>query len=308
VDAVPVRDYLVRLGGEAVFDTVWRPLLRCKLGAAWREASAAFIWSSINRLYAARATPDRAEKMGFLRGSYEVMLVRMLDRIRASGGEVRAGASVDRLEPEAGRLAVVTEGRRTIHDQVISTIPPGRLAPIVEALAPDYAAELRGHRFHGVRVLLLLLRRPLTGYYVLNLADPDMPVTGVIEMGSLAPEDYFGPGRSLVYLPRYAPAGAPEYEQDDHAFRRDCLGLLRRIQPAFSEDWIEAEAAFRAPQVFALPEVGYGRRVPPVRTPIRGLFFAHNLQIYPRTLHNDAVVEVARQVDVELATPRPAGP
>jgi protoporphyrinogen oxidase len=302
VDRIGVEEYLVRLGGRQVFDKVWRPLLRAKLGDAWRDTSAAFIWSSIQRLTAARATPDRAEKLGFVLGSYEVVLERLARRIAEAGGRIRTRARVERLERHGERLALVLGRERAAHDVVVATIPPAALAGLVDGIAPEMAASLRAFRFLGVRVLVLLLRRPLTGYYVLNLADPDVPVTGVIEMGNLAPEGYFGAGRSLVYLPRYAEPESPAFRGDDAAFRRECLAFLGRVAPGFSESWIVAETAFRAPAVLPVPGIGFGDRLPPARTSVPGLYLAHNVQIYPRTLHNDAVVELARAVDVGLAT------
>ena len=307
VDETPVEDYLVRLGGRAAFERVWRPLLRSKLGETYTETSAAFIWSTINRLYAARATPDRSEKLGFLCGSYEVVLERLLESIRARGGEVRTGFAVDRLQPEPGGLRVAGGGGGRAHDAVVATIPPSALARIVTAIDPVYADSLRRFRFHGVRVHVLLLAAPLTPYYVVNLTEPDAPLTGVVEMGNLAPEGYFGEGRSLVYLPLYAHPEAPEYRRDEREFRAICLRFLQRLRPGFGADQIVAETAFRAPSVLPIPTLGFGRTLPAVRTPVPRLFFAHNLHVYPRPLHNDAVVSVARRIDQEIAGSLAAG-
>jgi len=47
-----------------------------------------------------------------------------------------------------------------------------------------------------------LLRKPLAGFYVMNITDGHLPFTGVIEMTALMDRNYFD-GHSLVYLPRY---------------------------------------------------------------------------------------------------------
>jgi len=307
VDRIGVEEYLVRLGGRAVFETVWRPLLRAKLGEAYRETSAAFIWSTINRLYRARATPDRAEKLGFLRGSYEAVLARLLERLRERGVEVRTGVAVGRLEPETGGIRLHWAGGARRHDAVLATVPPAALAPLVAPLAPAYAEELERFRFHGVIAWVLVIDRPLTDYYVINLTDLDTPITGIIEMGNLAPPGTFGPGRSLVYLPRYTATDSPAYQGSDEAFRRECLQFVRRAVPAFSLEWIVDQAVFRAPSVLPIPTLGFGRAVPPFRSPIAGLYFAHNLHTYPRPLHNDAIVEVARGFDRVLTGERLGG-
>ena len=49
-----VADWLTKLSGKRTFQKMWLPLLRAKLGECWRETSAAFIWATIARMYAAR--------------------------------------------------------------------------------------------------------------------------------------------------------------------------------------------------------------------------------------------------------------
>ena len=63
----------------------------------------------------------------------------------------------------------------------------------------------------GVVCLALLLKRSLSPYYVLNIADPEVACTGVIEMTNLTSTDETA-GRHLVYVPKYAPPGDPLYD------------------------------------------------------------------------------------------------
>jgi hypothetical protein len=104
-----------------------------------------------------------------------------------------------------------------------------------------------------------------------------------------------------VYLPRYTSSDSATYRGSDDAFRAECTEFVRRAVPAFSRDWIVEEAIFRAPSVLPIPTLGFGRALPAFRTPIPSLYFAHNLHVYPRPLHNDAIVEMARAFDRRLA-------
>ena len=47
-----VEQWLTRWSGRATFRRFWLPLLRAKLGESWPDANAAFIWATIQRLYA----------------------------------------------------------------------------------------------------------------------------------------------------------------------------------------------------------------------------------------------------------------
>jgi protoporphyrinogen oxidase len=50
MERIPVDAWLRRWSGARTFERFWKPLLRAKLGDAYRAASAAFIWATIQRL------------------------------------------------------------------------------------------------------------------------------------------------------------------------------------------------------------------------------------------------------------------
>jgi protoporphyrinogen oxidase len=70
LEDVPIERWLSANSGRKTFETVWRPLLIAKLGERYRDASAAFIWAIIVRLYAARRAGLGAERFGYLPGGY----------------------------------------------------------------------------------------------------------------------------------------------------------------------------------------------------------------------------------------------
>src|SRR5450631_1041926 len=54
LENIPVAEWLTRVFGRATYKKMWAPLLKCKLGSCREEASAAFIWATIVRLYSTR--------------------------------------------------------------------------------------------------------------------------------------------------------------------------------------------------------------------------------------------------------------
>ena len=74
LENISVGDWLTKLSGRRTFEKMWLPLLRCKLGECWRETSAAFIWATIARMYAARRTGLKKEMFGYCRGGYANIL------------------------------------------------------------------------------------------------------------------------------------------------------------------------------------------------------------------------------------------
>ena len=83
----------------------------------------------------------------------------------------------------------------------------------------------------GVVCPLLVLDRPLTGYWTVNITDESIPFTGVIETTAYIDPRYIG-GHHLVYLPKYTAPGS-EWQARSAEEVRTWLTHLRRMFPTF---------------------------------------------------------------------------
>jgi protoporphyrinogen oxidase len=98
LEKVSVEDWLVKLSGRKTFEKIWKPLLMAKLGLAYRETSAAFIWATIQRMYAARNSGLKKELFGYVRGGYARVLERFGEVLAAKGVDIRLNARVSEVE------------------------------------------------------------------------------------------------------------------------------------------------------------------------------------------------------------------
>ena len=76
LEKISVEDWLTKLSGKRTFEKMWKPLLKAKFGEAYKETSAAFIWATIQRMYAARNSGLKREMFGYVRGGYARVLER----------------------------------------------------------------------------------------------------------------------------------------------------------------------------------------------------------------------------------------
>ncbi len=104
LEKVSVEDWLTKLSGKKTFEKMWKPLLQAKLGEAYKETSAAFIWATIQRMYAARNSGLKREMFGYVRGGYGKVLERFGEHLREKGVEIRLNSRVEKLERTSGRL------------------------------------------------------------------------------------------------------------------------------------------------------------------------------------------------------------
>ncbi len=104
LEQIPVRDWLIRLSGKRTFDRLWQPLLRAKLGDNYHNASAAFIWATIARLYAAQRTGLKKEMFGYVRGGYDVTIRRFAERLKSLGVQIQCGRPVSQIAERGNQL------------------------------------------------------------------------------------------------------------------------------------------------------------------------------------------------------------
>jgi hypothetical protein len=68
--------------------------LLAKLGQSYRETSAAFIWATIARMYAARRTGLKKEMFGYVCGGYAHVLRRFAEVLEGQCVELRTNGRV----------------------------------------------------------------------------------------------------------------------------------------------------------------------------------------------------------------------
>jgi protoporphyrinogen oxidase len=303
LEQIPLGDWLVQYSGQRTFDRIWLPLLKAKLGDAWRRTSAAFIWATIQRLYAARRTGLKREMFGYLPGGYARLLSAFKQRLDESGVTIQTNSRVQTIQRNEQGLLTITcaAGEPVTCDRVVVTTPAPVAARVCPQLTAGESEQLVNVEYLGIICASLLLRKPLAGYYVTNITDA-APFTGVIEMTALVDPAAFG-GRTLVYLPKYVTSDDPSWSRSDDEIRETFLAALVRLYPGFATEDVLAFRVSRVRHVFALPTLNYSRRAPPCVTSIPGLFIVNSAQIVNGTLNVNETVGLAESSLETLCRP-----
>lgn len=298
LEEIPVSEWLAQIFGPGVYRKIWEPLLKCKLGTCRNEASAAFIWSYITRYYSTRQKgTSKKEFLGYVSGSYRTVFRRLMDKLQAGGTEFLMDSPVERIESiQGGGVRVRTKNGSQDFDRVIFTGPSHVLSRIAPQLDPAYAKSLQKIKYLGVVCAALVLKRKLSPFYVTNLIDETLPLTGIIEMTAMVRKDEETAGRHLVYLPKYFDQDDPALKQDDAAVWQQLKSGLMRVHPDLKESDIEKVFIFRERYVQPIPALRYSKLLPSMETTIPGLYLANTTFIVNRTLSNNAMVKIARTV------------
>jgi protoporphyrinogen oxidase len=303
LEKIPVADWLRRWSGPGVLQKIWLPLLRAKLGEAYRVTSAAFIWGHTQRMYRARRSGHKKEMFGYVRGGYARILQRLAEVLAAEGVMIRCGAAVEQTVGQGGAVTVRLAGGEVFaFDHVVYTVP----APIVAATCPQLTDDER-RRFENVLYLgivcsSLLLKKPLSPYYVTNITDSSIPLTAVIEMTTIVDPAELG-GHALVYLPKYALATEAVLQEADEAVHERGLAALEKMYPHFSRSEVVAMRTSRVRYLMALPTLGYSERLPPMKTSVPGVWAVNSAHILKGSLNVDETIQVAERALATVLAP-----
>jgi len=312
---VSAEEWLTKLCGRRGYEIFWQPLLKAKFGSFYDRVAAVFIWATLKRLTGARSAATSREKLGYVAGGgYKRILERFAERLGARGAVIRLSSPVVRLgRSDESHCDLAWKDGGGEHsarfDQVYFT-GPTRLARkaagpelhrYIDGVAADHPTS---EAYLGVCCMVLASKRPLTPYYVLNIGDPTIELTGVIEMTNLVDRHAETAGLSLIYLPRYMDSADPRFDEPDDALRASLMDRgIKRLFPDLRDDELMYSKIHRARYVQPLPLVrAGGAGVTEVPTLVRPFQVLNTSMLTCATLNNNEVVAlVDRFVDKNRA-------
>jgi len=298
LERVSVEDWLVRVSGRATYEKLWRPLLLAKLGENYRRVSAVFIWSYIKRMFSAREGSARKEQLGHVSGGYKAVFEALAQSIQEAGGEIRTQVGVERIEADGDRIRISTDAGATAFDKVVFTGPVSVLRNVAssELVAVSGGSDVE---YLGVICMVLVTRRPLMPYYILNIADDEIPFTGVIGMSTIV-DTRETAGRYITYIPKYLLSTDEALRVPDDAVRESFMAGIRRLFPDFDLDDIESVHINRAIKVQPLQVLNYSELVPETSTRNSNFFVLNTAQFVNSTLNNNSVIEAVEAFMAEF--------
>jgi protoporphyrinogen oxidase len=292
--------WLNRWSGKRTTENLWTPLLQSKFSSQYRILSAAFIISTIQRMYGARQGEGKQEMFGYVRGGYETILNRLHQRLVDMQVSIRLSSPVKSItSQDAGISVEMPDGQRHRFDRVVITTA----APLVAQLCPQLP-EAEKQRYGnlpylGIVCASMLTQTPLSNYYVTNIVDPSVPFTGIIEMSALVDRQEFS-GYSLVYLPRYAESGDSLFMRSDEELKEQYFSVLEKMYPHFKRSDVRAFQVSRLRYVMPIPTPEHQKHSLPVRTSCPGVFTLGTGNITEGVLTVNKVMSLAEQALPDL--------
>ena len=310
LETVTADAWLQRWMGPRAYDVVWKPLLIGKFGEDhYKNVPMSWLWA---RLHA------RTFRLGYPEGGFQAFADELMRSVQSRGAIVRLSTLVRSIrEAEQGGLDVsivpsdqLVKGKpidgegsaETEHfDRVIVTAGPSVLARLAPGLASEYLERLSGLDAMGAVVAVFALRRSLLtdGTYWLNMDTREFPFLAVVEHTNLIDRGHYG-GDHLVYVGHYLRPDHRYFEMSPEEVAEEWLPSLARINPEFDSSWVRQSWVHSTRYAQPVVPLGFSQHVPPLQTPVPGLFFASMSQVYPWDRGTNFAVEIGRRVAREV--------
>ena len=300
-EGITARDWISQHMGRRVYEVIWEPLLRGKFGEYYDQVSMTWLWGKIYLRVASRGKGLQKERLGYPMGSFGEVFDVLGDSIRRQGGDIHISAGVDRVvvgDDGATGLEVTLSGQEPEtreYDAVIATTPSYIFTRLVPTLPDDYREKLVNVQYLSAVLVILVLDRPLSDKYWINIADANMPFVGIIEHTNMVDKSLYG-GKHIVYLSNYPSRESELYQKSGEELVEEFIPYLRQINPDFDRSWILEHYHHKVDGAQPIIGVNYSQRMPAHRTPIKNLYLANTTQIYPEDRGTNYSVRMGRQV------------
>jgi protoporphyrinogen oxidase len=125
------------------------------------------------------------------------------------------------------------------------------------------------------------------------------PFLALVEHTNFIEPAHYG-GDHLIYCGDYLDPGHEYFRLSEGELLDRFLPALKIVNSSFERTWVRAFWLHREPYAQPIVPIGHSRNIPPLATPLAGLFWASMSQVYPWDRGTNFAVELGRGVAREV--------
>ena len=293
-ERVTADQWMRRWMGAEAYEKFFKPLLIGKFAEQFDQVPMSFMWARIVK---------RSLKLGTYVGGFQAFLDELARQLRAKGVAIHLKTPIEGIAQVEAKPMLTLKGQRFGFDLVLSTTSPSLLLQLAEGLAEtDYGRQLAALQSIGGLCVVFASKHPIMpdDTYWLNLpattADKSksvFPFLALVEHTNFISRAHYG-GDHIIYCGDYAHPTHEYFQLSDEALVERFMPALSIINPAFQRAWIRKSWVWRAPYAQPIPTLNHSRKIPAIKTPLPGLYWASMSQVYPWDRGTNYAVEIGR--------------
>jgi len=249
-----------------------------------------WLWGKIN--LRSSSSNMLTESLGYMEGSFKVLTDCLEKYLIDKGCIFKYNTEIENLNKNGDKWIINKEE----YDAVISTVA----YPITQTIFNKYlnAEEksiLNNVKYTAARTMMILLNKPITDFYWLNIGENDIPFGGVIEHTNLVTKSQYK-NNNIVYISNYMYQDEEMYKMTKEELLKTYEPYLNKISDKFDmENIIDFEVY---DELYAQPiiEKNYSEKILNFKLDKDGLYVATMPQIYPEDRGMNYAIKIGYEV------------
>lgn len=292
-----VHNWYNRTIGPRAYKILMEPLLVGKFGDYYQDVNMAWMWARLHK---------RSFKLGYFEGGFQAFIDALTTAIQERGVNICLNTPItDIAKQPNGTFSLQSSAEApnlsSTFDAVLATVSPQLLSRMAPALPADYLDSLKRLKSMGAVVVTLALKHRLTKeHYWINLPKGEgLPFLALVEHTNFIDPQYYD-NDHIIYLGDYLKPDHEYFSLTKEELLARFLPALKKFNPDFDESWVKESWLFKTKYAQPVPPVNHSANVPPLQTPIPGLYWASMSQVYPWDRGTNYAVEIGRRAAREL--------
>lgn len=287
LENITAEHLLTSIGGKNAYRVLWEPLLVGKFDTYAGKISAAWFWARIKK---------RTPSLAYMQGGFRTVIDALAQSIQTNGGIIYTNAKISSIQPISRVIyQVLWEKQKKEFDRVLLTVPSPIAAKLIK-FPEKYLKPLLTIPHLWAQTLILETKEPiLKDIYWLNITDRSFPFLAVVAHTNFMDAKNYG-GRHLTYFGNYLPQGHKYLSMNRDELLKVFLPFIKRL----TNNQLRITNSFLFTGPFAQPvhELHYSEKIPPIKTPVPGIYLANMDFVVPWDRGTNYAVELGKQAAV----------
>lgn len=275
LDETPVERWIVDNSDQYLYDNLFFPMLKSKYGNRLDDISAAWF---IERIKLRSNRDVRGEKLGYIKGGFEILVDKLVEKIKENGGEIVFNSEVEKvIIRKRNVVGVKIKGKEIRSEFIISTIPPDILLGF-GIFDDSFEERIRKTEYQGSAVVMLGLKKKITDYYWTNIVSKSL-IGAIVEHTNFQPLDVYKD--HVVYLASYPDNESEIWRSSKKNVFEKYFSELQRLFPHVKKSDVVWWKVFREKKAGLVYRMGFKKHILGFKTPIEGFFMGGMFNNYP---------------------------
>jgi len=282
-------NFIKKVMGNASWKVLWEPLFKGKFGKYSELICASWFWSRISK---------RTSSLVYPVGGFLNFAQKIESKSKTFGARFYYNTDVKSLRKINGKIVVVMDvAKKYYFDKVICTLPTSTFIKMTPGVPESYKNKYSGLPGLGAVNLILSLKKKFfkDNTYWLNINDRSYPFLALVEHTNYMDSEFYN-GEHLLYIGNYLSHDHDYFLKNGEELLKIFIPYLKRINKKFERSIINKYWVFKT--AFAQPVIttNYSLKIPPMTTPVKGVFLANIQQVYPHDRGTNYAVELGEKV------------